>query len=74
MWSFPPAKAPKSQLVVEQSSKGGSGTYQKRYPMSKDKEEAAPRGKIAIKSNPITTGWMTHKMENNDIKEVLLLL
>ena len=29
----------------------------KRYPMSKDKEEAAVRGTITIKSNPITTGF-----------------
>ena len=28
------------------------------------------RGAITIKSNPIPVGWVTHKLENNNIKEV----
>ena len=30
------------------------------------------RGEIKIKSNPISTGWVTHKLENNYAIEVLL--
>ena len=48
----------------------------KRYRMSKD-EEAAARGRkgvIVIKSNPVSTGWVMHRLENNDAKEVLTLL
>ena len=41
MHSSPPLRAPKSQLAVEQPSTGG--TYQKRYPTSKDKEEATAK-------------------------------
>ena len=32
------------------------------------------RGAIMIKSNLISTGWATHKLENNNTKEVLALL
>ena len=32
------------------------------------------RGKITIKSNPISTRWVTKKLENNNTKEVLALL
>ena len=33
-----------------------------------------PGGTITIKSNPIPTVWVTHKLENNNTKEVLPLL
>ena len=48
----------------------------KRYPMSKDKEELRDgrRGAIMMTSNPIPIGWTTHKLENNNTKEVLPLL
>ena len=32
------------------------------------------RGAIMMKSNPISTGWVTHKLENNNTQEVLPLL
>ena len=32
------------------------------------------RGAIMIKSNPIPTRWVTHRLENNNTKEVLPLL
>ena len=32
------------------------------------------RGTIMIKTNPIPSGWVTHKLENNNTKEVLPLL
>ena len=32
------------------------------------------RGKITIKSNPISTRWVTQKLDNNNTKEVLALL
>ena len=43
MCASPPARAPKSQLAVEQPSIDNAGTHQKRYPMSKDKKEAKER-------------------------------
>ena len=48
----------------------------KRYSMSKDKEELwdGRRGAITMTSNPIPIGWATHKLENNNTKEVLPLL
>ena len=33
-----------------------------------------PGGTIIIKSNPIPTVWVTHKLENNNTKEVLAVL
>ena len=44
-----------------------------RYSTPKDKEEMAGdgrRGTITIKSNPIPTGWVTHKLENNNTKKI----
>ena len=49
----------------------------KRYHTSKDKLQWYGnhcRGAIMIQSNPTPTGWVTHKLENNDINEVLPLL
>ena len=49
----------------------------KRYPCPKTKkkpEQDGRRDTITIKSNPIPTRWLTHKLENNNIKEVLPLL
>ena len=42
--SSPPLmKTPKSQLTAEQPSTKKTGTYQKRYSTSKDREEATTR-------------------------------
>ena len=44
-----------------------------KYSTPKDKEEMAGdgrRGTITIKSNPIHTGWVTHKLENNNTKKI----
>ena len=55
MHSSPPVRTPKLQLAVEQPSTGGHwNPTKKRYPMSKDKEEAVARqpdrkGSIMIK-------------------------
>ena len=60
-------KAPKSQLAIEQPSTGGSWNLPKKdtpYPKAKEK----PQGS-RIKSNPITTGWATHKLENSNTRE-----
>ena len=50
----------------------------KRYPTSKDKQEATERWyggwAIMIKSNPIPAGWVTYKLENNNFKEIIPLL
>ena len=45
--------------------------------MSRDKEEPqwdGRRGIITIKLNPITTRWVTHRLKNNNTKEILALL
>ena len=48
-----------------------------KYPMSKTKKKlqrGGRRGIIMIKSNLIPAVWVTHKLENNNTKEVLPLL
>ena len=45
------------------------------HPKTKKKpQQYDGRGIIMIKSNPISAGWVTHKLENNNAKEVLPLL
>ena len=49
----------------------------KVFPSPKTKEKPQLDGKsgtITIKSNPILARWVTHKLENNNTKEVLSLL
>ena len=49
----------------------------KGYPHPKTKkkpQQDGRRGAVKIKSNPIPAGWVTHKLENNNTKEVLTLL
>ena len=73
-----PARAPKSQLTVEQSSTGGCWNLLKEdtpSPKTKNKpQQDGRRGVIMIKSNPTAAGWVTHKLENNNSREVLPLL
>ena len=47
-----------------------------RCSMSRDKWRASMRWYegCMLKSNPILTGWATHKLQNNNTKEVLPLL
>ena len=70
-------KTPKSKLTAKQpltKKKKNTETYHKRYPTSKDKEEATRQseGAMVIKSNPIPPlpEWATHKGENNLITEL----
>ena len=76
--SSPPVRAPKSQLVVGQPSKGGCWNLPKKdspHPKMKKKPKwDGRRGTIMIKSNPIPAECMTHKLENNNTREVLWLL
>ena len=78
MYSSPPARTPKLQLVVEQPSTGGPWnppTKDTSCPKTKKElQQDGRRGAITIKSNPIPAGWVTHKLENNNTKEVLPLL
>ena len=67
------------QLAVEQPSTGGHWKKilkkDNLYPKTKKKpQKDGRRGTITIKSNPITTRWVTHRLENNNTKEVLALL
>jgi len=54
-----------------------AGTHQKKdtpRPETKEKlQRNSRRGAITVKSNPIPVGWATHKLENNNTKEVLSL-
>ena len=76
--SSPPARTPKLQLAVEQPSTGGCWNLPKKdtsCPKTKKKpQKGSRRGTITIKSNPILYGWVTHKLEKNNTKEVLPLL
>ena len=78
MHSSPPARAPKLQLAVEPSPTGSHWNPPKKdAPCSKTKkkpQQDSRRGIITIKSNPIPAGWVNHRLENNNIKEVLTLL
>ena len=52
-------------------------TKKKDTPCPKTKrkpEQDGRKGVIVIKSNPISAGWVTHRLENNNTKEVLTLL
>ena len=73
-----PVRTPKSQLVVEQLSTGGLWNPPKKdTPHIRTKEKLQPdgrRGAITIKPDPIPTGWVTHKPENNNTKDFLPLL
>ena len=75
--SLPLARAPESQLAAEQSSTGRHWNSPKKIPHSQIKGEATVRWQeglnhniITRKSNPITAGWVTHKLENNYTTEV----
>ena len=82
--SSTPVKAPKSQLAVEQPVRGGSSLelfnrnpIKKDNPCSKLKKKLqleGRRGTITIKSNLIPSGWLTHRLENSNNKEILTLL
>ena len=78
MRTSPPARAPKWKLAVGPSSTGGHCNPPKKdTPRPKTKRKLqwdGRRGTITIKSNPIPTSWVTHKLENNNTKEVLPLL
>ena len=69
----PPARAPKSQLVVERPSTGGCWNPPKKdTPHLKTKEKPqwdSRRGVIMLKSNPILAEWVTHKLENSNAKK-----
>ena len=67
-----PVRAPKSRQLT-----GGCWNLPKKdTPHSKTKKlnRGGRRDTIMIESNPIPTGWVTHKLENNNTKEVLPLL
>ena len=69
-----PARAPKLPLAVELSLTGGCWNPPKKdtpHPKTKKKlHQDGRRGTITIKSNAIPVGWVTHKLENNNTKEV----
>ena len=78
MCSSPHAREPKLQLAVEQLLTGGLWNLPKKdtpCPKTKMMPQWDCRwGTITIKSNPIPSKWVTHKLENNNTKEILPLL
>ena len=72
-----PARAPKSQLAAEQPLTGECWNPPKKdtpHPKAKKKLQwDSKQCEITIKSNPLPTRQVTHRLENNKIKEVLLL-
>ena len=72
-----PARAPKLQLAVEQSSAGGHWNPPKKdSPREKVKklQQDGRRHTITIKSNPILSKRAAQKLENTNTKEDLPLL
>ena len=71
--SLPLARASKSQLTFGQSSTGRHWNSPKKIPhiqRQKRSHSEMVGGAITIKSNPITAGWVTHKLENTYTTEV----
>ena len=73
MGSSPPARIPKLQLIVEQPSTGGHWSPPKKK-MSHVQKQRGSHSKTVIKSNTIPTGWVTDRLDNNNIKEAFKLL
>ena len=78
-----PVRARKSQPAIAQPSARRCRNLQTNkqtnkytpHPQSKDKpQQDGRRSAIMIKSNPILARWITHKLRNNNTKEVLPLL
>ena len=78
MCSSPPARASKLQLAIEQPSTGrfwNTPIKDTACPKTKKKPQwDGRRGMVMIKSNPIPSRWVTHKLENDNTKESLPLL
>ena len=71
MHSSSPARAPKSQLAVEQPSTGGHWDLPKRHPTSRDKEEAAERQQEGDNHDKIKSHSQKVGDPQNNTKEVL---
>ena len=64
-------RAPESQLTAEQSSTLELTRKDTPHPKTKEKPQwDSRRGTITVKSNPITAGWVTHRLENTYTTEV----
>jgi len=78
VYSSPPVTVPRSQIAVEQPSTGECWNPPKKdtlQPKTQKKlQKDGRRGTIMIKSSPIPSRWVIHKLENNNPKEVLPLL
>ena len=76
--SSPPARAPEVRPATGQLSTGGHWNPPKKdTPHSRTKKKPQWDGgwsTITIKSNTIHAGWVTQRLENNNTKEVLILL
>ena len=73
MLSIPPARTPESQLTAEQSSIGRHWNSPKKIPHIQRQRRSHNEmvgGGITIKSNPVTAGWVTYKLENIYTTEV----
>ena len=70
-----PARSPKLQLAAERPLRGECWNPPKKdtpHPKTKKKsQQDSRRGTIMIKLEPIPTGWVTHRLEINNTKEVL---
>ena len=72
------ARAPKLHLAVEQPSTGGHWNPPKKkiihIQRKKKPQRDGRRGTFTVKSNPISTRWVTHSLDNSITKEVPTLL
>ena len=71
MCSPPPETARKLQLAAEQSLTEGHWNPPKKIPPSKDKGAATMRW---YEGHSLNKGWVTHKLQNYNTKEILPLL
>ena len=74
MLSLPLAGTPESQLAAGQSLTGRHWNAPKKIPhiqrQRRSHSEMVGRGTITVKSNPITGGWVTHRVANTYTTEV----
>ena len=73
-----PARAPRLHLTVVQPSTGRHWNSPKKkiihIQRKKKPQQDGRRGTFTVKSNPISTRWVTHSLDNSITKEVPTLL
>ena len=69
-----PMRTPKSRLAIEQPLAGRCWNLSEKDTSCSRTKEKGRRGTIMLNSNPIPIKRATHKLENNNTKNILALL